>query len=160
MSRKKKILKKNNNYTDPIYKSKIINLIINKITTKGKKSIAQKIFYTTIDEIKKKLNEEPLLIIKKIIHNITPNIEPKTKRIGGSVFSIPIQINSSRGVSIALSFLMKNIRKRSGKNIKLKLKNELLDAYNNTGSIIKKRDEINKLAETNKVFINYKLKKK
>lgn len=160
MSRGKLTLRKNTINPDPIYKSKIISLIINKLILHGKKSIAQKIFYTTLEEITKKLNENPLIIIKKIINNITPNIEPKTKRIGGGVFSIPIQINSSRGIKVALSFLIKIIRKRSGKNIKLKLKNELLDAYNNIGYCIKKKNEINKLAETNKVFINYKLKKK
>lgn len=160
MTRKKGSFKKKNNNPDPIYKSKVVNFIINKITIDGKKSIAQKIFYKTIDEMEKKLNEEPINIIKKIINNITPTIESKTKRIGGSVVSIPIQINSSRGLSIALSFLIKYIRKKSGKNTKLKLKNELIDAYNNTGNCVKKKDEIHRLAEANKAFIKYKSKKK
>ena len=160
MSRKKNSFKKRKLNPDPIYKSKVISLIINKITKNGKKSIAQKIFYKTLKDLEENLKEEPTTIIKKIIYNITPTVEPKTRRIGGNVLSIPIQINSSRGLSIALSLLTKITRKKSGKNIKTKLKKELLDAYNNTGTCVKKKDEIHKIAEANKAFTNYKLKKK
>lgn len=156
MSRRKKNLKKNIS-TDPIYNSEIAQMIINKILLEGKKTIAQNIFYETMEKIKIENKQEPIEILNKAINNIKPSIELKTRRVGGSTYQIPIELSKSRSISLAIGFLIKCARKRPGKNMKIKLKNEIIDASNNIGNSIKKRDEIHKNAESNKIYTTIKL---
>jgi small subunit ribosomal protein S7 len=151
MSRKKNT-KQKHILPDPIYNSNLVTMIINRILLKGKKNIAQKIFYEAMKEIKKNSKKEPLEILKKAIINATPIVEIKSKRIGGATYQVPIEVKSERGNSLALRFIIKAARKRSGKNMINKLENEILDAYNNTGNSVKKKEEIHKMAEANKAF--------
>lgn len=153
MSRRKKNIKKIN-YSDPIYNSEIAQMIINKVLIKGKKTLAQNIFYETMDKIKNEKKIEPIEILNKAINNIKPSIELKTKRVGGSTYQVPIEISKSRSTSMAVTFLIKSARKRPGKNMRIKLKNEIIDASNNTGNSIKKKEEIHKQAEINKIYIS------
>jgi small subunit ribosomal protein S7 len=156
MSRRKKNIKRIN-YPDPIYNSEIAQMIINKLLLKGKKTLAQNIFYETMDKIKSENKQEPMEVLNKAINNIKPNIELKTKRVGGSTYQVPIEINRTRSICIAIRFLIKSARKRPGKNMRIKLKNEIIDASNNTGNSIKKKEEIHKMAEANKVYTTIKL---
>jgi small subunit ribosomal protein S7 len=141
---------------DPIYNSLLATMIINKILMKGKKILAQHIFYQSMKIIREKTNKDELEILQKAINNITPMVELKSRRIGGSSYSIPIEIKHERGISIALSFLIKAARKRPGNKIINKLTNEIIDAANNTGASVKKKDELHKMAEANKAFANLK----
>lgn len=156
MSRRKKS-KKRDIMEDPIYNSKQVSLIINKILLKGKKTLAQNIFYESMKEIKEITQQEPLEILKKAINNITPIVEVKSRRIGGATYQVPIEVKTDRGNSLAIKFLVKSARTRPGKYITTKLRNEIIDASNNIGNSVKKKEEIHKLAEANKAFTTLKL---
>lgn len=137
---------------DPIYNSNLVSMIINRILLKGKKTIAQHIFYTAMKNIQKLSNQDPLEILKKAVHNATPVVEVKARRVGGATYQVPIEVKTERGNSLALRFIIKSARNRPGKNMIIKLGNEILDASNNTGNSIKKKEEIHKMAEANKAF--------
>lgn len=156
---KKKIIEQ-----DAIYNSKLISMIINKILKHGKKIKAQKILYECLEKIKQKTKKDPLSILETAMKNIIPSVEIKSRRVGGSVYPIPIEINSERGTSIGLGFLVKSTRERNEKNGKNTftetLTNEILDASNNIGSSVKKKEELHKKANANKAFSKFKSKKK
>lgn len=137
---------------DPIYNSNLVSMIINRILLKGKKTIAQHIFYNSMKNIQELSNQDPLEILKKAVHNATPVVEVKARRVGGATYQVPIEVKTERGNSLALRFIIKSARNRPGKNMIIKLGNEILDASNNIGNAIKKKEEIHKMAEANKAF--------
>jgi small subunit ribosomal protein S7 len=139
---------------DPIYNSELVSQMINKILLKGKKTLAQYIFYEAMKKIKETFNQEPLEILKKAIENATPSVEVRSKRIGGTTYQVPVEVKTERAISLSLKFLINAARERPGKNMIIKLGNEILDAYNNTGGAVKKKEEIHKKAEANKAFSN------
>lgn len=145
--------------TDPIYNSILATQIINKILKKGKKTIARNIFYKCMENIKEVTKKDPLEILEKAITNITPKVELKSKRLGGSNISIPIEIKQKRAISVALKILIKSSRERMGRSFFMKLSSEIVDSSNNIGSSIKKKEEIHKKANANKAFFNLKEKK-
>lgn len=151
MSRRRKS-KKRQIIEDPIYNSVLVSMMINKILLKGKKSLAQHIFYESMKNIKETTQQDPVEILKKAVSNSTPIVELKSRRVGGATYQVPVEVNQERGNSLALKFLIKSARKRPGKNMITKLGNEILDAYNNTGNSVKKKEEIHKSAEANKAF--------
>lgn len=155
MSRRKLSKKKKIN-PDSIYNSILISKLINKIMKKGKKSISEKILYGAMEEIKNTKNQDPIEIIKKGIENITPKVELKSRRIGGATYQIPTEINEERGKSLAIKILIKSARKRNEKKMINKLQNEIMDAYNNIGNSVKKKEEMHKIAEANKAFSSIK----
>lgn len=142
--------------SDPIYNSIVVSMIINKILSNGKKTLAQKIFYESIKKVIETIKLDPIEILEKAITNATPVVELKSRRVGGATYQVPIEIKKERGISIALTFLIKSARKRPGKNMINKLGNEIIDAYNNTGNSVKKKEELHRMAETNKAFANFK----
>jgi len=137
---------------DPIYNSIIVSMMINRILVKGKKSLAQYIFYEAMKNIQLSIQKDPVEILKKAIANVTPIVEVRPRRIGGAVYQVPMEVKPDRGNSLALRIIIKAARDRPGKNIISKLGNEILDAYNNIGNSVKKKDEIHKKAEANKAF--------
>nr|ALP86091.1 ribosomal protein S7 [Phacus orbicularis] len=142
---------------DPIYNSKLVSMIINKILLKGKKNTAQYILYESMKKLKETTKKDPLDVLQKAILNVAPLIELKSKRVGGATYQIPIEIKQERGTSIALSILIKSARNRTGRSMISKLYLEILDSYNNIGNSVKKRDEIHKQAEANKAFASFKM---
>ncbi|EPS73484.1 hypothetical protein M569_01265, partial [Genlisea aurea] len=155
MSRRKKS-KKRTILQDPIYNSTLVSMMINKILLNGKKSIAQSILYEVLKNIKISLNQDPIEILKKAVINATPVVEIKSRRIGGATYQVPIEVKKERGDSLALKFIIKSARNRPGKNMISKLENEIIDAFNNTGNSVKKKEEIHKMAEANKAFTTIK----
>ncbi len=151
MSRKKKI-KKRLIANDPVYNSLFVSMMINTILLKGKKSLAQKIFYESMKNIKQTSQQDPLEILKKAINNATPTVEIKSRRIGGATYQVPIEVKTERGNSLAIKFIIKSARKRAGKNIITKLSNEIIDSSNNIGNSVKKKEEIHKMAEANRAY--------
>lgn len=148
---KKRVIK-----PDAIYSSIVVSMIINKLLKNGKKTLAERIFYDAIQKVKDSIKDDPLKILEKALNNATPVVELKSRRVGGATYQVPIEIKKERGTSIALTFLIKSARKRPGKNMTVKLGNEIIDAYNNTGNSVKKKEELHKMAETNKAFANFK----
>lgn len=141
---------------DPIYNSSLVSMIINRILLKGKKNVAQKIFYEAMKNIQNSIKQEPLEILKKAINNATPIVEVKSRRVGGATYQVPVEVKADRGCSLALRFIIRSARNRPGKNMITKLGNEIIDAYNNTGNSVKKKEEIHKQAEANKAFTTLK----
>lgn len=151
MSRRKKS-KKRQITEDPIYNSVLVSMMINKILLKGKKNLAQHIFYEAMKNVKEASQQDPLEILKKAVSNSTPVVEVKSRRVGGATYQVPMEVKTDRGSSLALRFLIKSARNRPGKNMIIKLGNEILDANNNIGNSVKKKEEIHKMAEANKAF--------
>lgn len=123
---------------------------------RGKKSIAQKIFYSSMDKIQEKTKETPVDVFKKALTNVTPLIEVKARRIGGSTYQVPVEVKPDRGQALGSCWLIESARKRSGKSMVDKLTSEILDASNGIGASVKKREDTHKMAEANKAFAHYK----
>ena len=156
MSRKRKP-KKRIILPDPVYNSNLVQLFINKILKEGKKSLAAKLFYQTLNNIKQETKSDPLQVLDQAVRKVTPLIEVKSRRIGGSTYQLPLEVDSNRGVSLAISWILIAARKRSGNGMVLKLTNEILDASNNLGAAVRKREEVHKMAEANKAFAHFRV---
>nr|QJF58337.1 30S ribosomal protein S7 [Corallina officinalis]QJF58536.1 30S ribosomal protein S7 [Corallina officinalis]QJF58934.1 30S ribosomal protein S7 [Corallina officinalis] len=141
---------------DPLYNSRLVSMLTIRILKSGKKSLAQKIVYSTLDIIKDKTSNDPLEVLEKAIRNATPLVEVKARRVGGSTYQVPIEIRAYRGTNLALRWLTQFAKKRAGKNMANKLANEIVDASNDNGSTIKKREETHRMAEANKAFAHYR----
>ncbi len=155
MSRKNRAPKRNL-YSDSRYKSLILSKFINIIMFDGKKSTAEKIVYTTFDQIKKKTKEDPIKVFNEAINNVRPNLEVRSRRVGGATYQVPVEVNTNRSQTLALRWLLDASRKRKNKTMSDKLFNELMDAYQKKGSAIKKREDTHKMAESNKAFAHYR----
>ena len=142
---------------DPIYGSKVVTKLINQVMLSGKKGLAQRIVYGSFDIIKEKMGAEALDVALAAIENVKPMLETKGRRVGGATYQVPMEIRPERRQTLAIRWIVNNARKRSGeRNMDSKLAGELMDAYNNTGASIKKRDEMHRMAEANKAFAHYK----
>ena len=122
----------------------------------GKKSTAEKIVYTTFDQIKKKTKEDPIKVFNEAINNVRPNLEVRSRRVGGATYQVPVEVKNKRSQTLALRWLLDASRKRKNKTMSDKLFNELMDAYQKKGSAIKKREDTHKMAESNKAFAHYR----
>ena len=141
---------------DPIYNNVDISKFINRIMRRGKKSLAERIFYATLERIKERTNENPIETFQKALQNATPLLEVKARRIGGSTYQVPIEVKADRGFALASSWLIESAKKRGGNSFIDKLTNELMDASNGQGSACKKREDTHKMAEANKAFAHYR----
>ncbi|MBL1210759.1 30S ribosomal protein S7 [Geminocystis sp. GBBB08] len=141
---------------DPLYNSRLVNMTIRRIMKDGKKSLAARILYDALSIIAERTGNEPMETFEKAIKNLTPLVEVKARRVGGATYQVPMEVRSSRGSSLALRWLITFSRKRSGKTMSMKLANEIMDAANETGGAIKKREETHKMAEANKAFAHYR----
>jgi len=141
---------------DPVYNSVLVQKLINKVMLDGKKSIAEKIVYGAMDIIKEKTKQDPLSVLEKAVQNVTPLLEVRPRRVGGATYQVPIEVPPRRGLSLALRWIVRAARERKGMPMKERLAAEILDALNNTGGAIKKRDEMHRMAEANKAFAHYR----
>jgi small subunit ribosomal protein S7 len=141
---------------DPVYNSRLVSMTIRRIMRDGKKSLASRILYDALSVVGERTGTEPMEIFEKAIKNLTPLVEVKARRVGGATYQVPMEVRSNRGTSLALRWLIQFSRKRSGKTMAIKLANEIMDAANETGGSIKKREETHKMAEANKAFAHYR----
>nr|AIU44599.1 ribosomal protein S7 [Cyanophora paradoxa] len=141
---------------DPIYNSRLVTLLINHMLKDGKKSIARSFIYEALKIIEEKKGSDPLEVLEQAVRNSTPLIEVKARRIGGSTYQVPMEVRVDRGITLALRWLTRFSLQRPGKTIAVKLANELIDASNETGNTIKKREEMHRMAEANKAFVHYR----
>jgi|TARA_B100001146_G_scaffold170241_1_gene151044 small subunit ribosomal protein S7 len=155
MSRKKGAPKKIP-VVDSKYKSTIIPKLINSIMFDGKKTIAEKIIYDAIDKIKSKSKEEPITIFNEAIKNIKPTVEVRSRRVGGATYQVPVEVKTKRSQALALRWLIDASRKRKDKNMSDKIFNEIYDAYQNRGAAIKKKEDVHRMAESNKAFAHFR----
>ena len=142
---------------DPVFNNVDVAKFINRLMRKGKKTLAQRLFYSALDVIKERSSEETSLeIFFKGLKNATPLVEVKARRIGGSTYQVPIEVNEDKGKARAATWIIANAAKRSGKSMVEKLANELMDSANGVGASVKKREETHKMAEANKAFAHYR----
>ena len=141
---------------DPLFNSVDIAKFINRLMKKGKKSVAQNIFYKTMEKVEEKTKQKPIEVFEKALSNVTPLIEVKARRIGGSTYQVPIEVKPDRGQALGSCWIIESARKRSGKSMIDKLTNEIIDASNGTGASCKKREDTHKMAEANKAFAHYR----
>ena len=141
---------------DPIYNSRLVTLLVSRILQSGKKSIAQKIVYNALEIISNKTEENPVLVLEKAVKNVTPQVEVKSRRVGGSTYQVPIEIRAYRGTNISLKWISEFARTRSGKSMSIKLSNEILDAAKETGNSVRKKEQTHKMADANKAFAHFR----
>jgi small subunit ribosomal protein S7 len=141
---------------DPIYGSPLVQKFINCVMYEGKRSVAQRIVYGALEMVKERANDEPLKIFKKAVDNVKPVLEVKSRRVGGANYQVPVEVNRNRQTSLSLRWIIGYARGRGEKSMTEKLAAELLDAANNRGGAIKKRDDTHRMAEANKAFAHYR----
>jgi small subunit ribosomal protein S7 len=141
---------------DPIYSSKLVTRLINKIMLDGKRGTAQQILYTAFEKVEAKTNRNAIEVFEQALGNIMPSLELKVRRVGGSNYQVPIEVTAERRVSLGLRWIVSYSRLRNEKTMEDKLANEIIDAANGTGNSVKKRDDTHKMAEANKAFAHYR----
>ena len=141
---------------DPVYNSRLVHTIVNHLMKEGKKSLAYKIFYDAMEEIKNTTQQDPVKVIEQAVRNATPLVEVKAKRIGGSTYQVPLAVKTERGTALSIRWLLASCRSRSGRSMISKVTNEFLEASKNMGNAIRKRDEVHRMAEANKAFAKYR----
>ena len=155
MSRRKKNYKREV-LPDPVYKDVMVTKFINRMMLDGKKSTAQRMFYGALDQLQEKVSgEEPITVFKKAVDNVKPSLEVRSRRVGGATYQVPVDVRPSRRLALAMRWIVSYSRTRGEKDMCLRLANELVDAYNNRGNSIKKKDDVHRMAEANKAFSHY-----
>lgn len=141
---------------DPIYNSKLVTRLINKIMIDGKRGVAQTILYSAFDLIEKKTEKNPMEVFEKALENVMPLLELKVRRVGGSNYQVPIEVSSERKLTLGLRWIVNYARLRNEKTMEQRLAAELIDAANGSGASVKKREDTHKMAEANKAFAHYR----
>ena len=141
---------------DAVYNNRLVTQLINKVLLDGKKSTAERIVYGAFNMVAEKSGEDPLAVFKKAMDNVRPTLEVKPKRVGGATYQVPMEVRPERRQTLGLRWLTTYARKRSERTMKERLANELMDAANNVGSAVKKREEVHKMAESNKAFAHFR----
>ena len=154
MSRKQRAPKRKN-YSDPKYRSQVVSKFINSIMHDGKRSTAEKILYTALDKIKSK-NEDPIEVFNSAVNNVRPNLEVRSRRVGGATYQVPVEVKSNRSQTLALRWILAASKKRKNKTMAEKIFFELIDASQKKGSAVKKKEDVHKMAESNKAFAHFR----
>ena len=141
---------------DPIYRSVLVTQIINKVLLKGKKGAARRIVYTAMDIVEQRTGQDPLPTLKRAIDNVRPTLEVRSRRVGGSTYQVPVEVRPRRAQTLAVRWLVEFARKRRESTMAERLANEILDAANRTGAAAKRREDVHKMAESNKAFAHYR----
>jgi len=155
MSRRNKPVKRETP-PDARYGSENVQYFINRMMSRGKKSTASRMLYQTFEMIQERSNRDPLEVFEQALKNVSPALEVKPRRVGGSTYQVPVEVPADRRVSLAMRWLLAGARSRPGKSMPEKLSAELMDAANNTGSAMKRREEVHKMAEANRAFAQYR----
>ena len=141
---------------DAVYNSRLISMTIRRLMKQGKKSLASRTLYDALKLIEERTSQEPLEVFETAIRNLTPLVEVKARRVGGATYQVPMEVRPDRGIALALRWLVQFSRQRAGRSMTSKLANELIDAANETGGAIRKREETHRMAEANKAFAHYR----
>lgn len=155
MSRRR-VVQKRQVPPDPKYNSRLVSMMVRRIMRHGKKSVAHNIVYDALATIEERTGSEPLELFEKAVRNATPLVEVKARRVGGATYQVPMEVRSERGTTLALRWLIHFARARSGRSMSSRLASELMDAANETGSAVRKREETHRMAEANKAFAHYR----
>ena len=141
---------------DPIYNSTLVARFVNRLMYDGKKGAAEKIFYSALDSLAEKTGEEAIRAFEKALENVKPHLEVKSRRVGGATYQVPIEVQPDRQISLSIRWLINYARSRGEKGMSTKLAAELLDAFNNRGGAVKKKEDTHRMAESNKAFAHFR----
>jgi len=141
---------------DPVYNNKMLTKLINQVMLDGKKSIAERICYEALDMVREKTGKDPLEVLEQAMKNVMPVLEVKARRVGGANYQVPVEVRPERRQTLGIRWITKYARERSGKSMQEKLAAEIMDAANNTGAAVKKKEDTHKMAEANKAFAHYR----
>ena len=141
---------------DPVFRSVLVSKVINKVLLQGKKGTARTIVYEALETVEKRTGQDPSVVLKRAVDKIRPQLEVRSRRVGGSNYQVPIDVSSRRQETLAVRWLVNFARKRREPTMSLRLANEILDASNNTGAAIKRKEDVHKMAESNKAFAHYR----
>jgi small subunit ribosomal protein S7 len=141
---------------DPIYRSVVVTQVVNKVLLSGKRSTAEHIVYSALKEIERKTGGEPVAVLKRAVENVRPVLEVKSRRVGGATYQVPVEVRPRRATTLAIRWLIGYSRQRREKTMSERLAGELLDASNGIGASIKRKDDLQKMAESNKAFAHYR----
>nr|YP_009421201.1 ribosomal protein S7 [Athyrium anisopterum]YP_009421221.1 ribosomal protein S7 [Athyrium anisopterum]YP_009425152.1 ribosomal protein S7 [Athyrium sheareri]YP_009425172.1 ribosomal protein S7 [Athyrium sheareri]YP_009425415.1 ribosomal protein S7 [Athyrium sinense]YP_009425435.1 ribosomal protein S7 [Athyrium sinense]YP_009427695.1 ribosomal protein S7 [Woodsia polystichoides]YP_009427715.1 ribosomal protein S7 [Woodsia polystichoides]YP_009911106.1 ribosomal protein S7 [Athyrium brevifr len=148
--------RKKNIESDPIYRNRLVNMLVDRILKNGKKSLAYQIFYQAMKRIRQKTNRNPLSVLRQAVRGVTPDVVTETKRVGGSTYRVPVEVVPAEGKALAIRWSLIACRKRSGRSMALRSSDESMDAARNSGSAIRKKEETHKVAEANKAFAHFR----
>nr|YP_009032798.1 ribosomal protein S7 [Osmundastrum cinnamomeum]AHA59531.1 ribosomal protein S7 [Osmundastrum cinnamomeum] len=155
MSRRNNAVNKNVE-SDPIYRNRLVNMLVDRLLKDGKKSLAYQILYQAMKRIKQKTQKNPLSVLRQAIRRVTPDVVAEARRVGGSTYQVPVEIVPAQGKALAIRWLLVASRKRPGRSMALRSSNESMDAARNNGSAIRKKEEIHRMAEANKAFAHFR----
>ncbi|MFW6266075.1 MAG: 30S ribosomal protein S7 [Halanaerobiales bacterium] len=141
---------------DPVYNNVVINRIINKFMLDGKKSLAENTVYEALERVGEQTGEKPLAVVNQALDNIKPALEVRSRRVGGSNYQVPVEVDENRKLSLSLRWLVEAARARNERKMVDRIANEILDAYNNTGGAVRKKEEVHRMAEANRAFAHYR----
>ena len=150
------VIKKRPVPPDPVYNSRLVSMMVRRIMRHGKKSVAYHIIYDAMKTIEERIGGDPLETFERAVRNVTPLVEVKARRVGGATYQVPMEVRSDRGLTLAVRWLIRFSRQRPGRTMASKLANELMDAANETGNAIRKREETHRMADANKAFAHYR----
>ena len=150
------VIKKREIKPDPVYNSRLVSMTVRRIMRSGKHSLASRIVYDAMKMVEERTGNEPLAIFEQAIKNLTPLVEVKARRVGGATYQVPMEVRQGRGTTLALRWLVQFSRSRNGRTMASKLANEIMDAANETGGAMRKREETHRMAEANKAFAHYR----
>ena len=153
---RRRVAEKRDVLPDPIYNSVVVTKFINGVMWQGKKTVAEKIFYGAMKQVADKTGEEPLKVFKRALENVAPTLEVKSRRIGGATYQVPLEVTRDRKNTLAIRWIVLYARQRGEKTMQDRLVGELIDAMNNRGGSVKKKDEVHRMAEANKAFAHYR----
>jgi small subunit ribosomal protein S7 len=141
---------------DPVHRSVLVTQVVNKVLSRGKRSVAERIVYEALETIQTKTGSDPVATLKRAVENTKPQLEVKSRRVGGATYQVPIEVRNPRATTLSLRWLIGYSRQRREKTMAERLANELLDASNGIGSAVKRREDMHKMAESNKAFAHYR----
>jgi len=141
---------------DPVYRSVLVTQLTNKVLWRGKKGAARRIVYGAMDTIAQRTGDDPLKTLQRALDNVKPSVEVRSRRVGGSSYQVPVEVRPRRSQTLAIRWLVEFARKRKESTMSMRLANEILDAANRTGAAVKRREDIHKMAESNKAFAHYR----
>jgi small subunit ribosomal protein S7 len=141
---------------DPVYRSVLVTQVVNKVLSRGKRTVAERIVYSSLDLVKERSNSDAVSVLKKAIENIRPELEVKSRRVGGATYQVPIEVRPRRATTLAIRWLVSFAGQRREKTMAERLAGEVLDAANGAGAAVKRREDMHKMAESNKAFAHYR----
>ena len=141
---------------DPVYRSVLVTQVVNKVLSRGKRTLAERIVYTALEQVQEKSGGDPVAALKRAVENTRPEVEVKSRRVGGATYQVPVEVRPRRATTLALRWIVMYARQRREKTMTERLMNELLDASNGLGASVKRREDTHKMAESNKAFAHYR----